>query len=482
LKYISLVDSLGIDLETLSNLDSQKIIRLQKQLKAKAILNNEKNIGDLVILFEQLKNDEVRKHHVFIEEHPWLKQLLLGSFRVILPEDIFIDKHKIKDVNSLKSFLEPFLLVQLKLLFKEAYDYNKFSLFYTVISKQGIYTEEVLQLITNCIKSKLIYAIGYIDDGHIYKALFPVAFIKKNDFIKSVNVFSDALYDEISELNSTVIDTYNKHREDTTNEYFLFMANTMYAFGNLRVSDVMLQNVFTENAAITEEYTGGYSKIGLGIVACFFIFAFGMLFFTTTGTKSSNLKYDSFDEIAHFHKENASISKINQLDIKSKSSYLNKYGVSQWPYSNPYPTIFKEFNLPEVSSEISNDYTSIKNQTNKNLIIFKLNEENDQAIYIPKNVSVVLPLAEKDTLVFYSGIDFGKTTEPYLSTTFSKKAYVSSFYILDSLAVNKPHQITVYPEIKEKMASNKGKIIRSHDLIKLTNLFYTKEAKESIIR
>jgi hypothetical protein len=69
LKYISFIDQLGLDINELSQIDANGIIKLQKQLKAKAMLGDANNLGDISILIDKLKDENVREHHIFIERH-----------------------------------------------------------------------------------------------------------------------------------------------------------------------------------------------------------------------------------------------------------------------------------------------------------------------------------------------------------------------------------------------------------------------------
>jgi hypothetical protein len=69
LKYISFIDQLGIDISELTQIDANGIIKLQKQLKAKAMLGDTNNPRDISILIDKLKDENVREHHIFIERH-----------------------------------------------------------------------------------------------------------------------------------------------------------------------------------------------------------------------------------------------------------------------------------------------------------------------------------------------------------------------------------------------------------------------------
>ena len=67
MKYISFIDQLGLDIETLSNIDANGIIKLQKQLKAKAMLGDANNLGEVANLIDKLKDETTRQSYVLLK-------------------------------------------------------------------------------------------------------------------------------------------------------------------------------------------------------------------------------------------------------------------------------------------------------------------------------------------------------------------------------------------------------------------------------
>ena len=147
LKYTSIIDTLDIDITSLSKIDDAQIIRLQKQLKAYAVLNNESNIGELSQLVDGLKEENTRKGHIFIEQNLWLKQLLLSQY-----ESIEIDSFKLNpsiDENdeALKTFIAPFLQEEIKPTLNFLFREERFNTLRKLLQQKALFTEEIKQQI-----------------------------------------------------------------------------------------------------------------------------------------------------------------------------------------------------------------------------------------------------------------------------------------------------------------------------------------------
>jgi len=154
LKYISLTDLLDLNIEEISNLDSNGIIRLQKQLKAKAMLEGESNVGELTKVIDNLKNDNTRACYIFVEKHLWLKQLITDDFKSISLKDITIDESSIYDQETLKYFLNDYLKGNLIVFLSEALSKGKYEHILKILEHNYLFTEEINQLIINLFKVK----------------------------------------------------------------------------------------------------------------------------------------------------------------------------------------------------------------------------------------------------------------------------------------------------------------------------------------
>lgn len=280
MKYISLIDELGLDIEALSNIDASKIIRLQKQLKANAVLNNTSNLGELSLLIEHFKDEKTKQNHLFVEKHVWLKKIISGQYTDISEDSIIIDNEAIKNPEALRHFLTPYFKENIKPFLSAALNNGKYQLLLLVVRRNFLFSEEINQIIVNFFKSKLNYASVYLRKGKTLEKGHPIAYINDYDFIRSLNEFPNSFSEEIEELCSAAVDLYNSKRRNTDNINFIFAAKTMVALGKLDVSNTFLKDLLDSNAEIAEPYSyntrrkntsgSGYS-IGTVLVVIFII-------------------------------------------------------------------------------------------------------------------------------------------------------------------------------------------------------------------
>lgn len=517
MKYISLVDELGLDLEALSNIDSNKIIRLQKQLKANAVLNNTSNLGELSLLIEHFKEEDTRKNHLFVERHIWLKQIISGLYTEIPQQSIFIDDAYIADIENLKSFLSPYLKENIKPFLSETLNKGKYELLVNVVGNHFLFSEEVIQIIVNFFKSKLDYACVYLNEGKVLEKHSPIAYIKNYNFIKSLNEFPNSFSEEIQELCSEVVDLYNSKRRNISNEHFIFAAKTMVALGKLDVSNLPLKDLLESNADIAKPYVSrtpkreksssgsGFSAWGVIVVI---IIILKIASYSYRSSRSNSYDFDNnkdFQEILQrsYGEEGKTIKEIieeNQKDsapiiedvaeTKIESTAESKYEVfpdyserlksenhirfiytlkrktqrktstngivpaSIKPFSNPYPKTF--YTLPSFHTNKGHYRTQVNNKSNQDLIVFRLIDGIDESLYIPKNKKTFIDLKIGDSIVFYSGKDFiiAKFSHFKDNTDLSKMYAVGN---LDNGVTKKIDILPFYDKINSRKSSITGK-------------------------
>ena len=524
MNYISLIDELGIDIETITTLDDTKIIRLKKQLKAKAVLDNKSNLGELASIIDQLKDETTRKHHIFIEKHKWLKQVITGDYGNIPQNSISIHHESIADVESLKYFLSPYLKEHVKPFLSETLTKGKYILLVNFVKSNILFTEEIEQLIISLFSSKLNYAKVYIESGKLIEKHYPVAFITNRNFIKCLSQYPNSFDDEVNELNSVIIDTYNSKRKKVTDDTFIFAAKTMVAFGELDISNYMLKDILTTNAAIASPYAynnarkSSKSKSGTGvgiwsiIVFLILIVRIGVKVFKSDSSPTNY--YDQYDRISipnsNYQKENIleAIKEIQKnreaeenrtittiqneveetvlesterntntenstpktvtlpdynskhkskdhvrfiysLKLKTNRKTKTKSSIkatSLNAFTNPYPKTFNT--LQSSDGNKTNTYSLVKNNSRKDLIVFRLTNGIDQSLIIPKSQSRYLNIKTGDSVLFYTGHKFVADRFSH----FKQEAGISRLYKIETLENNS--EINILPQTM-KVSFNK---------------------------
>nr|WP_321237611.1 hypothetical protein [uncultured Psychroserpens sp.] len=510
MKYISFIDQLSLDIETLSNIDSNGIIKLQKQLKAKAMLGDANNLGEVSNLIDKLKDETTRESYIFVEKHKWLKQLISGDYHSIKQGEIEVDKSLISNEEDLKYFLAPFLKDSLKVFLSDTLNKGKYVLLLKVLIHNYLFSEENNQSIINFLKARLNYATVYLREKRLKDKEYPVAFITNKVFINCLNEYPDNFNEDIQELNSEVIDIYNSKRRNVNNQQFRFAAKAMVAFSVLETSNFFLAETLKSNANIAREYTypsRSSRKTGSGFggwsVFVIVMIVIRIIFWVSKSSSNDDYDYINTNDYSSqpwytddFKKTLDSISNANSTNdileveetviesternipepnydryklenhmkfvytlkrkVERKNVDKDAYVKDLEPQSNPYP---KTFNIiPHKMANIDNSLIKINNQSKKDLIIFRLTQGIDQSLYIPKNQSTFIQISDKDSIVLYTGQNF-------VSTRFSH--FIDDTDLSNMLVVNTDNnsakkEISIYPfrdKISKINSSSSNKII-----------------------
>jgi hypothetical protein len=510
LKYISFIDQLGLDIETLSNIDSNGIIKLQKQLKAKAMLGDANNLGEVANLIDKLKDETTRQSYVFVERHKWLKQLISGDYQSIKQNEIDVDKSLISNEEDLKYFLAPFLKDNLKKFLSDTLNKSKYVLLLKVLVHNYLFSEENNQLIVSFLKVRLNYAAVYLREKRLNDKEHPVSFITNKVFINCLNEYPDNFNQEIQELNSEVIDIYNSKRRNVDNQQFRFAAKAMVAFSVLETSNFFLSETLKSNANIAREYTypsrsSRKTGSGFGGWSIFVIIMIMIRIIFWISKSSSNDDFDyinsseyksqpwnngdfkrTIDSLQSIHSPEDTVdleeTVIESTESASSSSTYDRYKLSDHtkfiytlkrkvernnvdedgyvkevePFSNPYPSTFNI--IPNKLKEITGTVVKINNQSRKDLIVFRLTDGIDQSLYIPKNKSSFMQLSDKDSIVLYTGENFVSTRFSHFINDYD----ISNMLVYDAEDLSKTKQISIHPfrdRISRINSSSSNKVI-----------------------
>ncbi|MEM5566973.1 hypothetical protein WNY78_17760 [Psychroserpens sp. AS72] len=516
MKYISFIDQLGIDINELSQIDSNGIIKLQKQLKAKAMLGDANNLGDISNLIDKLKDETIIQHHVFIEKHDWLKQLISGNYQNIKQNEITVDDSFITNLDDLKYFLAPFLKENLKVFLSDTLSKGKYVLLLKVLTHNDLFSEENNQLIINFFKARLNYASVYLREGRLKNKEFPIAYITNKVFINCLNEYPDCFNEDMQELNSEVIDIYNSNRRNTSNQEFRFAAKAMVAFSILDTSNVFLKETLVSNADIARQYSypsRSSKKTGSGFggwsIFVIVMIVIRIIFWVGKSSNSSNdfdyFKNSEYNSNPVFNEKNQKMldsiqrsgstddtfiideelkdalgieetvieDTYTELDDRYKLTDHTKFiytlkrkveqktsdeilGMRLAPFSNPYQTTFNE--LPYSEDLTTKNFLKINNKSKKDLILFRLTNGIDQSIYIPKGERISIEAIQNDSLLFYTGTDFVTTRFSH----FKRDTDLSKLYKITDYSISEDKEIIIYPFediISKVKSSSSNKIL-----------------------
>ena len=513
MKYISFIDQLGLDINELSQIDANGIIKLQKQLKAKAMLGDANNLGDISNLIDKLKDNTVLQHHVFIEKHNWLKQLISGNYQNIKQNEITIDDSLISNLDDLKYFLSPFLKENLKVFLSETLSKGKYVLLLKVLTHNYLFSEENNQLTINFFKARLNYACVYLREGRLKDKESPIGFITNKVFINCLNEYPDCFNNDMQELNSEVIDIYNSNRRNTNNQEFRFAAKAMVAFSILDTSNVFLKETFVSNADIAKQYSypsrsskktgsgfGGWSIFVIIMIVIRIIFWAGKSsstsydydYIRSGDYKSSPVYNDDIQRMIDSIQRSGSTDDTFTIDEElieetimddsySESTSNDRYkladhtkfiytlkrkveqktsdeilGMRLDPFSNPYQTTFND--LPYSKDNLDNTFLKINNKSKKDLIVFRLTPGIDQSMFIPKGERISIKAIQNDSLLFYTGTDFVSTRFSH----FKRDTDLSNLYKITDYDTSIEKEIIIYPFeniISKVKSSSSNKIL-----------------------
>lgn len=500
MKYISFIDQLGLDINELSQIDAKGVIKLQKQLKAKAMLDDANNLGDISNLINKLKDQTVIQYHVFIEKHNWLKQLISGNHQNITQGDVTVDDSLITNLDDLKYFIAPFLKENLKVFLSETLSKGKYVLLLKVLTHNYLFSEENNQLIINFFRARLNYASVYLREGRLKQKEFPIGYITNKVFVNCLNEYPDCFNDDMQELNSEVIDIYNSNRRNTSNQEFRFAAKAMVAFAILDTSNVFLKETLVSNADIAKQYSypsrsskktgsgfGGWSIFVIIMIIIRIIFWVGKSSNSSSDydyIRSGDTTFGQSDEFQRLidsiqrsrstddtftidegltkeanliegtvlddtYLESATSDRYKLIDhtkfiytLKRKVERKNSdeiLGMRLVSFSNPYQTTFND--LPHTQDNNDNTFLKINNKSKTDLIIFRLTPGIDQSIYVPKDERVSIKVIQNDSLLFYTGTDFVSTQFSH----FNKDSDLSNLYKITDYDTSVEKEIIIYP-------------------------------------
>jgi len=485
LNYFSYLDNFNLTLNDLVNLSHSKLTEIIEDLN----IDPKEKFPQIL---EDLTNDKIRQHHYTIEEHVWLKNILLNNLDNIKQHDIHLNSNSITNNEDFKQFLAPYLYPKVSSLINHFLDKEAYITLFKILEVQDLLSNKLKKSVITTLKAKLNYASNYIEDGLLTKNLSNINYVKSFHVFNSLNLFDDAFNKDLSKLYYTLLNIHDQFEIDSTSKIFKFTSQALVAFGNSELDDIGTKLLIDDNANNAKKYAyknynatvkGSNNNVlkTFGILTFILALAITFQFFKLIRSQNPIKKYEeSSTQITSntFKKKRLNYDSrirfyytLKRKIIKGKPSPItsNKLLIE---FSNPYHKTFSI--IPNNMYLLKDINTFIDNNTNKDVIVFRMIKGSDQSIYIPKKTSRYIRLEQNDSLLFYYGNQFIPTKLSY----FNKNAAISEVYKI----IDKPEQSNYSITINENTADSKPKIIEDKAIItkglklkkmKLNNL-YTK--------
>jgi len=254
LNYISLKDELDLTVEDILQLDKIKIIRLQKQLKAKAVLEGQSNLGELSELLNDLERIEIREAHVFIERHLWLKYIVLNNAGEITNSSFQSTFDPRKASPEALVFINQFLKETVTPALSYLLNDKKYYKILKITEQQHLFSEEVRQKFISFFKNKLQLALAHLKNSSMQDPPQKIAFLKELNYTLAMNVFIEPLVLDIINVNTEIISHYKLGKEwgVNNNPSWDYASQVMICFGRLTPANPELQSMFRQNSQVSK--------------------------------------------------------------------------------------------------------------------------------------------------------------------------------------------------------------------------------------
>ncbi|MDG5491246.1 hypothetical protein [Psychroserpens sp. SPM9] len=415
--YQSIVDLLDISPEDLLNIDDAQIIRFEKILKSKIVIDHSSfNTEDTHHIISVLRDPKLRKYFYMIEKHPKLKAFLTSKAplesKTLTINSTLISKLEI-DVNQFRSFIEPYLKPLLLPQLKQAINTNAFAFVLDNIKTDDLYSEslkfECQQLILNKIRTTI-----HLLETH--PNLKTTKYIKENSFGALVK-HSASGYG--LELTKTYIETLVKQlkqvhsRSKNANHYYQGLLATSHA--NIENNGI---NRFVEahiNNHVSRTILDKKTPDEWGIQVLLTIAVLGLTMVIAMVLKSYNenqvIKKYSAKDVTNFYQSfndtygkhltkdaNGVLKNIEgQLILKA---YKYPYDINNDLYNPLFFPFYETF--PKANTSTPHTLTIENLDSDKSLIVFRKNKYNHCELLPPRSRLTTF-VAPKDSLIFYRG-------------------------------------------------------------------------------
>ncbi len=433
--YISPIDILDISLEALENIDQKSIILLEKRLKVLRLQDQDEfyNLEEMHTLLEVLKDHEKRKSIIFIEKHPIFKEFI-SSGNDNGPSTFFFEEETISQLSDHTDFLAPYLDFYFFPLLKQDYQARKYDTILEALQYEDLFSNDLLLRCYKYLEQQTIILIETIKVTKAKTLYEKCPQVTYDTHIELLNLIPHGIADDLKlEYVNALVDYYNVSR--INNKEYNSIKKAYRLFAKIKTSDSFLEDQFKDLASLGYQDNGRDDNSASNNFEVIKVLAFLIAVFVGIAryAKNNSASDYSFDTIDTSNKEIffENLTKTyqkNQKDFiwdlyqKSKDSSLLhsdeieilqiKTGKSAFTsrFDFYYHNINKKENL---SDSKTTDYITIKNKSNKSLILFTKQKSKPlmKSVFINSKDSLLIKYEPYTQLIYYLGTDFSRITK-----------------------------------------------------------------------
>lgn len=465
LNYYSYIDRLDLSIDALIDFSPYALNQVTTAL-------NKNNPKDKTAILTGLTDPVSRSYHITIEQNPWLKALLLKDLETLKRSKIELNLEHVNYVYGFQRFLEVYLRPILPEIINHFIKDNALKLLFHVLSQADIFSKACQNDIKGLLKDKISYATNYLGEPVINDPDANITYIKSHYFYQTLNLYKPHFDADVLKLYDTMMDLESQYDPNSDDPVLRFVLQAQVAFKKKQVDDVATKLLIDDNAenakdhafkpssTVVEETRQPVSLTPYIITVIITVFVLGAIVFgvsisantdgshkeSQTSDNRKKKKKKTYDNRIQFYYSLKLITKKKAI-IKDLSSAETEI----IPFSNPYPKTFNPITKDTVVSQSIN--VLVTNNTDSDLIVFKMIKGKDESLYIPKNREIYIALYPTDSLLFLSGKRFVESKFSH----FREDIAISDIYKVTEIDETIPSKITI--QANDLSKNPKGNII-----------------------
>lgn len=396
MNLLAFFETLEIGRESLSQLDENGLIRIEKQVHLQRKLNPDIDMNLANAMVSALRNDG--RAFRFILENRRLFNFFTGK---IYPPSHFNPQNAEADVEEVSAFIDKYLRDDLLLAIDRLLVANQYEDLDEILTEHEYFPEDVQFAISRKLQTKIDFGAGRM----VQKKYDAIQFLKFRTFYNCISHFSSVDTDKkINMLLDITADHYNAKKNTS------FARSVMIAMSHYKTQDDELERVLISNHAImTSSGTSGSGfSMNWRIVAFVVFFLVKIM---VIGSKCSNDSDPVYEINGHLNEQfqHQIVDIKSQMATKNESfrDYLTAFdssSVSNLKMMDTLKTGQRPFKsgLLIMSESNREEKVQIKNETPYDLVLVEyLNEIMGKSCFIKSGQSAQVAASTPD-----SGLEF----------------------------------------------------------------------------